>query len=317
MRLFFATDAHGSSRVWSKWLQVPGHYGIDFILFCGDLTGKFLVPLVRTAQGYRATYFGRTWELTTEGEARELEERIAASGAYAVRARPEEVAQWRQDPKQVARVISEKMRERLREWLELLLSRIDARRIRTLVMAGNDDEFAIDEVIREFEDRGIVCPLDPQHEVVEFDGWELISLDYVNPTPWDTPREASEKQLREMIDRKAKKVRNMRRAIFNFHAPPHSTHLDLAPKLDRELRPVVGAGSIDYDHVGSKAVRQALEQYQPALGLHGHIHESSAVEKIGGTLCFNPGSEYGEGILRGYIVELSQEKIEGYLRVEG
>jgi hypothetical protein len=60
--------------------------------------------------------------------------------------------------------------------------------------------------------------------------------------------------------------------------------------------------------VGSKAVRKSLEKFQPLLGLHGHIHESKGAVYINRTLCVNPGSEYGEGILRGVIVELQDDK---------
>jgi Icc-related predicted phosphoesterase len=53
------------------------------------------------------------------------------------------------------------------------------------------------------------------------------------------------------------------------------------------------------------------------LGLHGHIHESRGLEKIGRTLCINPGSEYGEGILRGCIVNLGRDDIKSYLLTRG
>jgi len=68
---------------------------------------------------------------------------------------------------------------------------------------------------------------------------------------------------------------------------------------------------------GSKSVRRAIEKYQPLLGLHGHIHESQSVAKIGKTTCINPGSEYGEGVLRGCIVILGDGKIEGYQMTRG
>jgi len=53
------------------------------------------------------------------------------------------------------------------------------------------------------------------------------------------------------------------------------------------------------------------------LGLHGHIHESQSVAKIGRTTCVNPGSEYGEGILRGCLVNFSGGVIEGYQMTSG
>jgi len=64
-------------------------------------------------------------------------------------------------------------------------------------------------------------------------------------------------------------------------------------------------------------VRRAIEKYQPLLGLHGHIHESQAAARIGRTLCVNPGSEYGEGVLRGCLVTFAEGKIEGFQMTSG
>ncbi len=69
--------------------------------------------------------------------------------------------------------------------------------------------------------------------------------------------------------------------------------------------------------VGSKAIRVAIEKYQPLLGLHGHIHESKASQYLGRTLLLNPGSEYTEGILRGFFIEYDSEGIKNYWKIEG
>jgi len=59
--------------------------------------------------------------------------------------------------------------------------------------------------------------------------------------------------------------------------------------------------------VGSTAVRDAIKRWQPMLGLHGHIHESKAAQKIGATMCLNPGSDYSADVLRGAIVDFAQD----------
>ena len=46
------------------------------------------------------------------------------------------------------------------------------------------------------------------------------------------------------------------------------------------------------------------------LGLHGHIHESQAAARIGRTVCVNPGSEYGEGVLRGCLITIADGKVD-------
>ena len=43
------------------------------------------------------------------------------------------------------------------------------------------------------------------------------------------------------------------------------------------------------------------------IGLHGHIHESRGAQKIGRTLCVNPGSDYSSGVLRGAVVDIAED----------
>ncbi len=98
-----------------------------------------------------------------------------------------------------------------------------------------------------------------------------------------------------------------RPCIFNLHCPPYASGLDDAPELDATLKPVIRGGRPSIVPVGSHAVREAIKRYQPVLGLHGHIHESRGAQKIGRTLCVNPGSDYSSGVLRGVVIELAQD----------
>jgi Icc-related predicted phosphoesterase len=138
-------------------------------------------------------------------------------------------------------------------------------------------------------------------------GFELASIGYSTPTPWATPRELSEEDLGARIDALLRRVREPEQAVFNFHCPPRDTHLDQAPMLDDELRPMVDASGVRITSVGSSAVRRAIEDARPLLGLHGHVHESPAGQKLGPAMCINPGSDYGDGILRGAIVDLDRD----------
>ncbi len=67
------------------------------------------------------------------------------------------------------------------------------------------------------------------------------------------------------------------------HAPPFDTKLDRLAKIP--------------EPIGSRAVRRFIEQRQPAIALHGHVHESPQVtgvyaERLGRTLCINPGQDH-------------------------
>lgn len=315
LRIFFSVDVHGSTLVWRKWLRAVEMYNANALILAGDLTGKVLVPIInRKDDFYTAKYFGRVWELRGEEEVKRFEEKLEGAGAYFIRVDEKELEELKNSPEKVNRIIIEKMIERLRNWLELLVNKVNTKEIITVVMPGNDDEYVIDEVIKEYSDRGVIYPID---RVVELKGVEMFSCPYVNPTPWNTPREMKEGDLEKYLERQISKLKDPSKSIFNIHPPPYNTHLDLAPKLTKDLKPVVIAGAVQYEHVGSKAVRKVIEKYQPLIGLHGHIHESGGMDKIGKTIVVNPGSEYSEGVLKGYIIEIDQGRLINYWKVEG
>ena len=84
----------------------------------------------------------------------------------------------------------------------------------------------------------------------------------------------------------------------------------MAPQLTEDHR-VAKAGAHEIMvPVGSKSVREVIEKYQPLLGMHGHIHESVGFRDIGRTLCVNPGSEYREGILKGFLITIEDGKVQ-------
>ena len=71
--------------------------------------------------------------------------------------------------------------------------------------------------------------------------------------------------------------------------------------------------------VGSTAVRDAIVTHQPMLSVHGHIHESRGVTKMGRTLTINPGSVYTDGVLQGAVIDLNEKKgkVTRYILVNG
>jgi Icc-related predicted phosphoesterase len=314
-KVFFAVDVHGSTVVWKKWIKTPEFYKVNTLILAGDLTGKALVPIIKQLNDtWSSTYFGRKWIMKSEEEVKKFEEKLEGTGVYHFRTTREEVEKMKNEPQLRDNMIKEKMAERLQDWIKQLLSLVDTKKVMVVIMPGNDDEFLIDSVIKSFEDDNIIYPLD---KIFEIEGHEVVSCPYTNPTPWSTPREMEEKELEKHLRKLINELGNVENSIFNFHAPPYGTKLDLAPKLSKDLRVEMVMGMPEFIHVGSKAVKKLEEEFQPLLGLHGHIHESSATDRVGKTLCFNPGSEYGEAILRGFIIEISKNGIENHWRVEG
>lgn len=312
LTLFFASDIHGSERVFRKFLNAAPFYRADAVIFGGDLTGKALVPVVEVAPGrYRATLFGRVHEVEDGIALAELEDRIRTNGFYAYRASPEEAAQLA-NRDQLKAAFSRVMAETAERWVTLADERLRAAGIPALMMPGNDDE----PIVRSLLAQGDWI-VDAEGRRVELEGYQVISHGYATTTPWHSPREVTEEQMAAALDDLTAQLVPDQPAIFNLHDPPHASGLDLALKLTSDLRVDSGAGQPLVEPVGSTAVRAAIERVRPVLSLHGHIHESKAVGRVGRTVVINPGSSYGEGTLQGVLVTLDRGKVVGHQFVSG
>ena len=305
IRLFFATDIHGSEQCFRKWLNAAKVYDPDVLILGGDVTGKVLVPLVSAGDGsWRGSLFDRPVQARDSEELAGLQKQIRAMGRYGVVMDAEEKAELDADPDRLDAVFRRAMGDTLSQWVALAEERLRDLRIPCYMMLGNDDFDDLADVLR-----GSDVVTYAEDDIFELPGgYELLSVGYSTPTPWHTSRELSEAEMHGRIDGLVAKLGVPERAIFNIHCPPHGTHLDQAPMLDDELRPMVDASGLRMASVGSTAVRDSIENTAPLLGLHGHIHESASAQKIGRTLSVNPGSDYGDGILRGVIIDLDDAK---------
>jgi len=303
LKLFFATDVHGSETTFRKWLNAVGHYGADVLLMGGDLTGKMLVPIVEEpGGGWSARYEGARIDVGDEQELAALEKSLRQRGYYTQRMTPEEKGAV-QTPEQVEELFKSRMAEVLQGWVGLADERIDPGKTPAVWMPGNDDLEFIDPYVSSSK-----AIENGDGRVIEVDGYSILSIGNANTTPWNCPRDVTEDVLASKIDELAAQVPDMSRCIFNVHAPPWGSNLDLAPELDEDFRPTVEGGGLKMIPVGSTAVLEAIRRWQPLLSLHGHIHECSAGIKIGRTTCINTGSEYHEGVLRGSLVLLDEKK---------
>ena len=317
--MLYTCDVHGSNRCFKKLLNAARYnvYKTEVVMVSGDLTGKAIVPVVERPDG---TYEAHTRDILGEDriaknqeELKTLLEVIANIGYYPKHMKPEEIPELRADPKRIESLLAEAITSRIKEWLALAQERLKDKNVRLFMMPGNDDLLEVGDIINK---SGFVT--NPEGKVIELDkSHEMISLGYSNPTPWKTFRELPEDELAARIDAMAAQLKKPENAVFNFHVPPYDTPLDTAPVLDKNLRPTVVMGDLLRGPAGSKAVRAAIEKYQPLLGLHGHIHESGGEVRLGRTLCLNPGSEYAAGILRGYVLEITDKGLSKYARVEG
>jgi len=314
-RIFFATDTHGSNVCFRKFINAGKFYEAQVIILGGDITGKKVIPFVRQSDGsFKINHLDRE-HVVKEGEQTEAFKRnIVDMGYYPYMTDPEELEALAGDSAAQDAIFTRLMKERIRESLQFAEERLEGTNIRCYVQPGNDDEFYIDELF----DHGANA-LNPEGKVIQIDEYyTMISTGYGNITPWRCPRDVPEEQLEAIIDSMAGQVKDFEHCIFNFHCPPRDTVLDQAPQLDDQMRPTLELGGKPrMVPVGSRAVRQAIDKYQPRLGLHGHIHESRGTQKLGRTVCLNPGSEYGEGVLRGVIVDIEKKGIKSVTFTSG
>ena len=313
-RLFFVTDVHGSDRCFRKFVNAGKFYNAGVLILGGDITGKMIVPIVKQPDGtQKAEFGGSSYVLKTPEQVAEVVKNIKDSGFYPYLAEPKDVEELSAKPELVPPLFKKLMKESIEGWMKLAEERLKGTGIKCYVSPGNDDYFEIDSALD-----AATYVINPEEKTVDIDGeHEMITLGYANHTPWNSPREVDEDVLQQKIDKMAVQVKNMKTALFNLHVPPINTIIDQAPKLDANLKPVIQGGNLVMTSAGSTAVRASIEKYQPLAGIHGHIHESRGMVKIGQTVCFNPGSEYNSGILKGLLCDIDKDKVKSYMLTSG
>jgi Icc-related predicted phosphoesterase len=306
LRVYYASDIHGTEVLWKKFLNASKAYKAQVLVMGGDITGKMVIPIVRgDDEVWTAQLFGRKERMKTEAEVENLERRIRGNGMYPYRTTAPEVARIAALPEpEQEQWFEEVMLDTFRKWLELADQRLDGTDIRCFVMPGNDDPWSLEETIG-----GAARVESCDEKVVEFDGYPMLSLGYSNRTPWNSPRELDEPALYERLVKLAEQIGDNTRAVWNVHVPPRDSRLDTAAELDEDFNMVLIGKQPHLIPVGSSAVREAIERYQPLVALHGHIHESPGAVRIGRTLCVNPGSDYHTGRISGCLINLRGDQV--------
>ena len=300
LRIFFATDIHGSERCFRKFLAAAKAYEADALILGGDIAGKGLVPIRAHNGSLTASVRGDSVTVPREDDER-LRAEINQLGFYSVIGGEDEVRRIETDREHRAAVFKDEIRKQVEAWCELAAARLPDE-VRCVITPGNDDPREVDAVLK-------AAPRidSPEGELFDLGPVLLASCGDVTPTPWNTEREYGEEELFGRLARMLDAAPADAKVVANFHNPPYSSGLDFAAELDKNLTPVLRGGRPSIIPVGSKAVREAIKRYQPVVGLHGHIHESKGAQKIGSTMCLNPGSDYSADVLRGAIVDLAED----------
>lgn len=310
--LFYATDVHGSDICWKKFISAGKFYKAQIIILGGDMTGKAIVPIIHQGgETYKAVLLQQEFMLHGQAEVDDMAQKITSRGYYPYRTTPDEIAELTAQPNRIEAIFCSEVLKRAEQWLAYANEKLAGAGIRCCVAPGNDDMFALDDLIRQAKYvelvEGMVIQLDEHHEMIS-SGWS-------NETPWRTFREETEAQLQARYDAMLPRLKNHHKSIFNIHVPPYDSTLDEAPELTANLTPKDAGRSLI--PVGSHAVRKIIEQYQPMLGLFGHVHEGKGAVRLGKTLCINPGSMYEQGRLLGALINLEHGKIKNYILTTG
>jgi Icc-related predicted phosphoesterase len=310
--VFYASDVHGSDRCWFKFVNAAKAYGADALIMGGDLAGKAVVPIVRQGAGkYRMVFLGDS-SVFSDAELDEAKKRVAFNGFYAHVCDSDEVKQLEQSPDALNDLFRRLIIQRLERWLHVAEERLADSGTLCYVMPGNDDDFYVDDVLANSS-----FVINPDMRVVPCGPFEMLSCSWVPPTPWESPRECEEEELTAKLNGLANELDPDLPTIANLHSPPFGTGLDEAPEINADLTLTSAAVQGKMVPVGSHAVRSLIEEVQPVVALHGHIHECRGTAKIGETVCVNPGSSYGEGVLDGCIVNFRESRLRGTQLIRG
>lgn len=313
LRLFYAGDVHGARVCWRKFVNAGAHYPADALIMGGDLTGKALVPVARREDGsYAARVIGEERIARGDDELEQMRRAINANGMYPIVVDSHTAERLESDSGYREKRFEDALRRELEQWIEFADERLDGSGRRAFVIPGNDDPWSIDPVLASGRH---VDACDEQVRWVG--GHEMASFGFSNRTPWHTPRELDEDEIYTRLKALVDQVEDPGAAILNVHVPPHDSSLDTAYEVGEDLRYVTKGGHPHEIATGSTAVRQIIEEMQPLLSLHGHIHESKGVTRIGRTVAINPGSDYGSGRLDGCLVHLDRNRVLNHYLVSG
>lgn len=318
-RTFFATDVHGSEAAFRKMLNAAEAYDTEILILGGDVTGKFLIPVINAPDGTkRATLHGQKREIKSQQDMDEFIQSLGVLGYYHVEMSEDEFQKAQSDESIVDKIFHEEQYKRLAKWIQLADERFEGTDIKLYVTGGNDDSSEALKALDDIQSPHVI-PCEGKHVKID-ELHTMISLGISNLTPWNTPREYPEEVVAEKISELVEGTEDFENVIFNFHVPPYGHGLDMCPELDTTKdppAPVMHGGEQSFKPAGSTAVLEAIQKYQPLLLLTGHIHESRGTAKIGRTFAINPGSEYGEGALRGAIVNIGDGEITSWQMTSG
>lgn len=312
LRLFIASDCHGSDRCFRKVVRGLSFYRADLAVIAGDLAPKDLVVIKRDGNGHLARAAGASTSTPIAEPLDVFRKRLADAGCLTVLT-PDEAdpLTGRGSRKDWQYLFDGAFTRKLDEWRSFAERELGTGAARLLWVPGNDDAHWMDQQLENAPFFNLELRAFKHGNDLHFAG-----MGGSNPTPWDTPREYAESEIALRLDRLVERSSGDG-MIAVIHVPPHASGLDSAPALKSDLSYEMIMGNPVLKPVGSTAVRAFIERVQPLLVLSGHVHEARGSTRIGRTLCVNPGSLYYSGVLLGCIIEIQNRQIVSVEFTEG
>src|SRR6266699_4771210 len=143
MKVFFATDIHGSEICWRKFLNAAAFYKADIVVLGGDVTGKVMVPIVAHAGYWQVVVRGETLRMETQQELDNVRTRIRNTGSYPAIVTPDELRHLSDTEGAVDRRFTVEMTQSLDRWLDMADGKLAGNDIPGILNGGNDDSGGI------------------------------------------------------------------------------------------------------------------------------------------------------------------------------
>ena len=145
LRIYFATDLHGSEVCFRKFLAAARVYEADVIILGGDFAGKAIVPVLSQDGSLRARVGGEDVTVP-EAEWDRLAGDIGKTGLYPVRMDAAELDRLSGDEGELNRLFRSEIAAQMQRWCDLAAERLDPG-VRCIITPGNDDPVDSDAVL--------------------------------------------------------------------------------------------------------------------------------------------------------------------------
>src|SRR3989442_8682944 len=147
MKVFFATDIHGSEICWRKFLNAAAFYKADMVVLGGDVTGKVLVPILAMPGYWEVSFGGQRLRLETRAELDEIQRKIRDRGSYPSVMVPEELDALNEQDGSVDRRFTLEMTRGLDRGLDMADGKLRGGEIPCILNGGQEDPWETADII--------------------------------------------------------------------------------------------------------------------------------------------------------------------------